>query len=84
MRRLAVLLLCAGAAFAQTNSLTITNLSASTQTNLPIQIARPFVLGEISQYPQVLIAGTPVTTQADVKQRYGDSSVKHPFNQWQC
>jgi hypothetical protein len=42
-----------------------------------VQFGRPFKAAEISDYPQVLLGGTAVPTQADVKQRWGDGSVKH-------
>lgn len=60
-----------------TNSITVTENTGSTQTNYPVQIGRPFVQGEIANYPQAVVAGTPVTTQADVKIRWQDGSVKH-------
>jgi len=43
----------------------------------PIQIGRPFLQGEIPHYPKVLVNGEAVQTQADVKQRHADGSVKH-------
>ncbi|NUM37036.1 MAG: hypothetical protein HUU50_21045, partial [Candidatus Brocadiae bacterium] len=43
----------------------------------PVQIARPFLKGEIPQFPQVYIDGSPLFTQADVKCRWEDGSVKH-------
>jgi len=60
-----------------TNSLTITEKAGITTTNYPIQLGRPFVQGEIANYPQVLVNGSAVMTQADVKQRWADGSVKH-------
>lgn len=62
---------------APANTMTITNKSGSAQSNYPLQFARPFMQGEITNYPQVLVNGVAVTTQADVKQRYSDGSVKH-------
>lgn len=59
------------------NTFTIREDVSTTTTNYPVQIGRPFVEGEIADYPQVLITGTPVTTQADIKQRWPDGSVKH-------
>ncbi len=59
------------------DTMTVTDTSGTTQTNYPLQFARPFVEGEIADFPQVLIDGTPVTTQADIKQRWPDGSVKH-------
>jgi len=63
--------------WAAVNSLTITEKDNTTTANYPIQIGRPFVQGEIAQFPQAVIDGSPVTTQADVKKRWPDGSVKH-------
>jgi hypothetical protein len=60
-----------------TNTVTVTDKSGSAQANYPLQFARPFLQGEIRHYPQILVNGTPLTTQADVKQRWPDGSVKH-------
>lgn len=59
------------------NSFTITEKAGVTTNNYPIQIARPFIRGEIRHFPKVVMAGTPLETQADVKQRWEDGSVKH-------
>ncbi len=59
------------------NHLTIREAEGVTSQNCPIQIARPFVQGEIRDFPQILLNGVPVTTQADVKQRHPDGSVRH-------
>ncbi len=59
------------------NVMTLTNVSGSALTNYPLQFGRPFVAGEIANYPQVLINGTPAATQADVKNRYTDGSCKY-------
>jgi hypothetical protein len=59
------------------DKLTISEQAGVTTTNYPVQIGRPFVQGEIPNYPQALLNGTPVATQADVKQRWPDGSVKH-------
>jgi hypothetical protein len=58
------------------NSITITNQSGAAIGNYPFQFARPFIDGAIANEPQVLINGSPVTTQADVKNRYPDGSVE--------
>jgi hypothetical protein len=58
------------------DTLTITNRSGTTQLNYPLQFGRPFVEGEIPHFPQLLINGYPVPTQADVKNRYPDGSVE--------
>src|SRR3954449_10837654 len=62
---------------APANTITITNKSGSAQINSPLQFGRPFIQGKIPNYPQVKIGGTPVPTQADVKNRYPDGSVKY-------
>jgi hypothetical protein len=67
----------AGILLAQSNIVTITEETGEAVSNYPIQIARPFLRGEIPNFPQVKVDGTPVTTQADIKQRYWDGSVKH-------
>src|SRR5271169_4639305 len=58
------------------NRITITNQSGAAISNYPFQFARPFIDGAIANEPQVLINGSPVTTQADVKNRYPDGSVE--------
>jgi hypothetical protein len=72
-----VALAVAANGFGAVNSLTITEKAGVTTNNYPIQIGRPFVAGEIPNFPQAVVGGTPVTTQADVKQRWPDGSVKH-------
>ena len=74
---LALLLAIPGVASGATNSITIRERGGVTTTNYPIQIGRPFVQGEISSAPQAVVNGTPVETQADVKTRWPDGSVKH-------
>ena len=59
------------------NLMKISDSSGNGMTNYPLQFARPFKAGEIANFPQVLINGVPVFTQADVKTRFPDSSVKH-------
>ena len=59
------------------NTVVITETTGNTTTNYPLQFARPFAEGEIADYPQILIDGSPVTTQANVKTRWDDGSVKH-------
>lgn len=44
--------------------------------NHPVQLGRAFKRGQIANFPQVQINGSTVPTQADVKQRYSDGSVK--------
>ena len=71
---------CANAATAPpkpvANSITITNTSVVVISNYPFQFGRPFLQRAIPHAPQVLINGRPVTTQADVKNRYPDGSVE--------
>ena len=57
------------------NTITITSRTDAVVVNYPLQFGRPFVRGEIRNYPQVLIDGAPVTTQADIKNRFPDGSV---------
>ncbi len=64
---------CAGAP----NKVIITEAEGITTTNYPVQIARPFKEGEIAGFPQVLINGNAIQTQALVQTRWNDGSVKH-------
>jgi hypothetical protein len=59
-----------------TNSITLRNMSGVAISNYPFQFGRPFVDGAIAAAPQVLIDGTALKTQADVKNRYPDGSVE--------
>jgi hypothetical protein len=52
------------------------SLPTGTATSYPYQFGRVFKQGVIANYPQVLIDGVPQTTQADVKNRWPDGSVK--------
>jgi hypothetical protein len=58
------------------NSITLTNKSGTAITKYSLQFGRPFLDGAIADEPQVLINGLPVSTQADVKNRYPDGSVE--------
>ncbi|MEW6990620.1 hypothetical protein AADZ91_08005 [Colwelliaceae bacterium 6441] len=60
-----------------TNTITIKEPIGKARAKLPIQIARPFIKGEISNIPRIRIDGQNVASQAVVKQRYDDGSVKH-------
>jgi len=64
------------APLARAQSITIQNLTGSAVTNAPISVGQPFKKGDITNYPQASIAGTLVLTQADVKNRWPDGSVK--------
>lgn len=59
------------------NSIVITNPGQQDILNYPLQFARPFIAAEISQFPQLVQDGTHIPTQAVVKQRYPDGSVRH-------
>ena len=59
------------------NTISISEEAGITTYDYPIQIGRPFKQGEISQFPQAVVDGLPVPTQADVKCRWPDGSVKH-------
>jgi hypothetical protein len=52
------------------------SLPTGTATSYPYQFGRVFKQGVIANYPQVLIDGAAQTTQADVKNRWPDGSVK--------
>lgn len=52
------------------------SLPSGTETNYPLQFGRAFRIGEIIQTPRVLLDGTPIITQADIKTRHTDGSVK--------
>jgi hypothetical protein len=59
------------------NGFVVTNASGTAQQKqYPVQAALPLVCGEIPHYPQAVINGTPVVTQADVKNRCPDGSIK--------
>src|SRR5690606_26693683 len=58
------------------NSLKITNVSGKNVTNYPLQIGRAFMKGEIVNYPALMFQGQALPTQADIKNRYEDGSVK--------
>ena len=60
-----------------TNTITVTNESGAAIANYPFQFGRPFIDGAIADVPQVLINGSAVATQADVKNRYSDGSVEY-------
>ena len=59
------------------NTMTIANVSGTSASSYPLQFGRPFVDGAVANAPQVLINGSAVTTQADVKNRYSDGSVEY-------
>jgi hypothetical protein len=59
------------------NFVTITNTTGSPVSDYPVQLGRPFMEAELADYPQAVVDGVPVTTQAHVEQRWDDGSVKH-------
>lgn len=66
--------------FGQTNisnSIIVREKAGVTTRNYPIQIGRPFVQGTIKNFPQAVLNGIALKTQADVKSRWPDGSVKH-------
>ena len=79
--RCVVLLLGIGVAVSgagPVDSLSVTELRGTAQTNRPFTISRVFAQGEITGYPQPVVAGAPASSwQADVKTRWPDGSVQH-------
>lgn len=73
---LGFLSLMAPAFAAPANTITLADKSGTASNNYPLQFGRPFVQGEIASFPQAIINGTPALTQADVKNRHPDGSVK--------
>jgi len=61
----------------QQNAILITEPLGTNRTNFPIQFARPFIKGEIANYPEIVIEGVNFSQQVNVKQRHDDGSVKH-------
>ena len=59
---------------AASNSVTIKELTGSTQTNRPFTVSR-VAQGDIGNYAQARVNGTPVLTQCDVKSRWPDGSL---------
>ncbi len=74
---LAVSLISASAQTPLSNSVTIKDLSGSGQQNRPFSISRVFGQGEIASFPRARVAGVALLTQADVRNRWPDGSVKH-------
>lgn len=61
---------------AAANTVVIADLSGIGQINRPVSLGRPFHQGDIAQFVQATIDGTPVLTQTDVKNRWPDGSLK--------
>lgn len=59
------------------NSIRITETENSNKINYPVVIGRPFARGEIPNYPVAAYNGSVITTQANVKKRWEDGSVRH-------
>jgi hypothetical protein len=60
------------------NTLTIREAAGVSTNDYPVQIARPFVEGEIAGCPQILLNGVLAPhQQASVKGRYPGGSIKH-------
>lgn len=59
------------------NYVTVSNPTEQAINNLPLQFARPFVEGEIADLPQLKLGDQLLQTQADIKQRHADGSVRH-------
>src|SRR5271167_4998948 len=62
---------------APSNSVTVTETSGLNQPARPFAISRVFAMGEIANFAQARVNGTPVLTQCDVRTRWPDGSVKH-------
>lgn len=70
---------------AASDTITLDNTTSGAISNYPLQFARPFVRGEIPDYPQIGVCSDStcqnvtswLVTQADVKTRWDNGSVKH-------
>src|SRR5208337_3387226 len=58
------------------NGIIVYSTSGSTQTNRFVSIGRFFKQGDIPDFAQAVVGGTPLLTQCDVKNRWGDGSLK--------
>jgi hypothetical protein len=58
------------------NGITVYSTSGSPQTNRLVSIGRVFKQGDIPNFAEAVIAGTPILTQCDVKNRWEDGSLK--------
>ena len=59
------------------NVVTLRDRSGSTVTDWPMMFARPFAQGVLHGQPALLLDNRPIPSQAAVKQRWPDGSVKH-------
>jgi hypothetical protein len=72
-----VLLVFAAASALAADSLTLYEVDGVVQSSRPVTLGRVFAQGEIAGCPQPVVGGVGVTNyQADVKNRWGDGSVK--------
>jgi hypothetical protein len=62
---------------APSNAVTVTETSGLNQPGRPFAISRVFAMGEIANFAQARVNGTPVLTQCDVRTRWPDGSLKH-------
>lgn len=74
---LSIIALTYCSSLAATNEIIITEADGSSKTNYPVTIGRSFKRGEIEDYPIAVYNGINITTQANVKKRWDDGSVKH-------
>jgi len=58
------------------NSIVVYSTSGSSQSNRVVSIGRFFKDGDIPQFAQAVVGGTPLLTQCDVKNRWSDGSLK--------
>ena len=58
------------------NGIIVHSTSGSTQTNRPVWIGRFFKEGDIPNFAQAVVGGSPILTQCDVKNRWPDGSLK--------
>ena len=58
------------------NTITIADKTGAGVTSYPLQLGRPFLLGAIPHFPQLLLDGAPVADPGHVKNRWPDGSVK--------
>lgn len=71
---LALLPFCA---YSATNEIILHEADNLSKTNYPVVIGRCFKEGEIAAYPVAVYSGSNIMTQANVKTRWNDGSVKH-------
>jgi len=58
------------------NGIIVYSTSGSTQTNRPVSIGRFFKDGDIPNFAQAVVGGSPILTQCDMKNRWPDGSLK--------